>query len=542
MKISILKLYLSKVKRLITNKSVDEEANDKYYNFDAIGYYYNNMKHSQSGNILDDKTIADIDFYELFKSIDFTKSKVGQQFYLCKLLILDSVNDFNEQEKWINYFTKNANIRCNIENILSNLGRNEAYYLVNLFLDDYVERPKYYNIFKYLSFLPIYFFLMTFFSNLFFILLGISILINLFLHYKNKKYIYLYKDSIIQLLELIRCVNDIMKIELPDCEIDSVKSSINSIEKLKNKMYIFRLEKVGDSDFFEIFFFFIEYIKIIFLLEPLIVFDVLDSLKSKKCDVKCIYDYVGMIDSYLSILRMRENVENYCIPIISEENRTLSFTEMYHPLINNCISNDLRVNGKSILITGSNMAGKTTFIRSVAINVLLAQTINTCFAKEFIFCPMKLFSAIRISDDLLNDKSYYFEEVLTIKKMLDQSSKQIGNLFLLDEIFKGTNTIERISAGKAVLSYLTKFRNNIIFVSTHDVELAEFLKETYDVYHFTEIIQNDQINFDYKLKKGYLSTRNAIRILEINDYPDEIILDAKTTSYILENNNSCTRL
>ena len=184
------------------------------------------------------------------------------------------------------------------------------------------------------------------------------------------------------------------------------------------------------------------------------------------------------------------------------------------------------IDGKSILLTGSNMSGKTTFIRTIAINTLLAQTINTTFATAFELSPMRIFSAIRISDDLLNDKSYYMEEVETIKNMVDESRSQSRNIFFLDEIFKGTNTIERIAAGKAVLSYLSN-SDNIVFVSTHDIELASLLTDSYNLFHFTEIVDNKAIHFDYKLKQGKLTTKNAIRILELSNYPAEIIDEAR---------------
>ena len=171
------------------------------------------------------------------------------------------------------------------------------------------------------------------------------------------------------------------------------------------------------------------------------------------------------------------------------------------------------------------MSGKTSFIRTIGINTITGQTINTCFADEFSLSKMNIFSAIRISDDLMNDKSYYFEEVLTIKSMIDNSANGKTNLFLLDEIFKGTNTIERISAGKAVLSAISK-ENNIVFVSTHDIELADLLKNEYELYHFSEIVDHKSVDFDYKLKEGKLKDRNAIRILQINDYPEELIQEA----------------
>jgi DNA mismatch repair ATPase MutS len=141
------------------------------------------------------------------------------------------------------------------------------------------------------------------------------------------------------------------------------------------------------------------------------------------------------------------------------------------------------------------------------------------------FPLLKVFSAIRISDDLMNDKSYYFEEVLTIKEMLKESVSGSKNLFLLDEIFKGTNTVERIAAGKSVLSALTK-NNNKILVSTHDIELTDMLSEDYELYHFSETVNDKNVGFDYKLKVGKLKKRNAIRILEINDYPKEVVKEA----------------
>jgi DNA mismatch repair ATPase MutS len=179
------------------------------------------------------------------------------------------------------------------------------------------------------------------------------------------------------------------------------------------------------------------------------------------------------------------------------------------------------------------MSGKTTFIRSIGINLITGLTINTCFAEAMSIPRIRIYSAIRISDNLMNDKSYYFEEVLTIKNMIQKSSDGKPNLFLLDEIFKGTNTIERISAGKAVLSKLSK-NDNIVFISTHDIELTDMLAGEYELYHFSEIVNENNVDFDYKLKEGKLKSRNAIKILQINDYPDDIINEAIEISETLD--------
>lgn len=100
------------------------------------------------------------------------------------------------------------------------------------------------------------------------------------------------------------------------------------------------------------------------------------------------------------------------------------------------------------------------------------------------------------------------------------------NLFVLDEVFKGTNTVERIASAKAILSYLNR-KNNIAIVATHDIELSDMLKEEYELYHFTETIEEEELTFDHKIKPGPLKTRNAIRLLELSNYPAEIIREAK---------------
>lgn len=538
MKLSMLKLYLSELINIVNRNKKDDIFRENVYVFHVIDYYFKSKKNSNLDNCISDKTIEDIDFHEVFKFIDYTKSKIGQQFLFNRILTINYNEDFEKQEKLIDFISRNPEIRANIEKILYRLNKKESYGISNLFIDNYIAKPKHFNALKLLAFIPLVSLLLAMISNYFYLLLAISIVINLILHYKYKKYIYLYKDSIPQLLILYKCAKDIYALDLPFSKNKFLLYSMKSIEEIRKRMFVFEIEKVGDSDLFDIFFVIIEYVKIFFLLEPLMVFSVLDKLNSKKDDIENLFNYIGELDSYISIFYMRENAHYYCVPNVSKKSVEFKFVDMYHPLIINCIPNTLNIEGKSVLLTGSNMAGKTTFIRSVAINTLLAQTLNTCYAKVFKLYPMRLFSAIRISDDLLNDKSYYFEEVLTIKQMIDESVKLIGNLFLLDEIFKGTNTIERISAGKAVLSYLTKSENNIVFVSTHDVELADLLIDTYGLYHFTEVIKDNNIYFDYKLKKGNLATRNAIRILEINNYPKEIIDEAKRASYFLNNNNN----
>jgi DNA mismatch repair ATPase MutS len=173
------------------------------------------------------------------------------------------------------------------------------------------------------------------------------------------------------------------------------------------------------------------------------------------------------------------------------------------------------------------MSGKTTFIRTIGLNLLCAQTLNLCFAKTFLTPPMKIHTAINLSDSLEESVSFYMQEVLTVKDLLNESRNGSKNLFLLDELYKGTNTLERIAAGKAVLSALAA-NGNLVFASTHDLELVDLLAGECRMYHFCEQIDQNELSFDYLLKTGKLNHRNAIRLLELQGYPPEVVAEAYT--------------
>ena len=299
-------------------------------------------------------------------------------------------------------------------------------------------------------------------------------------------------------------------------------------------MSFFQLEAKLQGELEMLIWLIFEIFKTMFLIEPLLLFGVLKRLNNKREEIENVFNFVRHIDMLISIASLRNGLKTFCLPTINNKDEII-VKDISHPLIFNCTTNSIQIAKKSILLTGSNMSGKTSFIRSIGLNVITGLTINTCFAKLMTFPLLKVFSAIRISDDLMNDKSYYFEEVLTIKEMLMESVSENKNLFLLDEIFKGTNTVERISAGKSILSALT-YSNNKILVSTHDIELTDMLSHEYELYHFSETVNKKNVGFDYKLKAGKLKNRNAIRILEINDYPKEIVKEAFEISKELDEN------
>ncbi len=510
------------------------------FDFESIASFFHGKDQTANYQTISDKVFLDLDFKEVFKFVDRTLSRIGQQLLYNKLKAI-SFNTFNisEYENVISTIKNEAQKRKQIQRLLYKLNDNESFYITSLFQNDHIKPPKWFFITYLLSFAMILsLILLPFTPSLVFLIMGIFV-VNLIIHYWNKRNLQQYLYSLPRLLILNRIAKKLFAVaELKPIN-PNIRKSTKDIDKVKSRMSFFKLESNMDSELMSLLWSIIELIKIAFLAEPIMLFSALKQLNTKRKEIEEVYTFVGRVDVLQSVASLRAGLTNYCIPEITTNDKKIKAVNIYHPLIKDCVENTLYSEEKSVLLTGSNMSGKTSFIRTIGINTICALSINTCFATEFEIPRFRIFSAIRISDDLLNDKSYYFEEVLTIKAMIDKSKENKPNLFLLDEIFKGTNTIERISAGKAVLSALSK-NTSLTFVSTHDIELADLLNAEFDLYHFSEIVDHSNVAFDYKLKPGKLKKRNALRILELNDYPKEIIAEAIQLSKKLDNESSYT--
>jgi hypothetical protein len=503
------------------------------FDFDLIGKYFRNKDNSKAHQVLSDKTCNDLDFEDLYTFLDRTHSKIGQQYLYNKLrTIVRNQEQTKLDETIIDVLSRDSSFRISVQKKIEKLNHKDANHVISLFQDPHVKPPKWFFVMKLLSFTSFISLILSVINPMFFIILLGVFCVNCVIHFWNKNNLFQYVSSIPQLINLNNVAIFLYSLPLFKDLNPKLPTSIKLINQVKSRMSLFQLEAKLQGDFQIIFWFLFEIFKTLFLIEPLFLFGVLRRLDSKRDEIEDIFKFVGHIDMLISIASLRAGIDAYCKPTVISGNRIIAH-KMRHPLIYDCTPNSITMTDKSMLLTGSNMSGKTSFIRAIGLNVITGLTINTCFAESVSFPLLRVFSAIRISDDLLNDKSYYFEEVLTIKEMLVEGQNNEKNLFLLDELFKGTNTVERISAGKAVLSSLSK-NNNMVLVSTHDIELADLLLDTYELYHFSEIIDENKIDFDYKLKEGKLQNRNAIRILEINDYPKEIIDEALEISKALD--------
>nr|WP_295928267.1 DNA mismatch repair protein MutS [uncultured Dyadobacter sp.] len=508
-----------------------------FCNFMQIEKYFLHAKHDDALQIISDRTFKDLDMEDVFRFADRTVSCVGQQ-YLYALIrsIPRDATRIGTLERIINVFRNDPALRTALTTEISRLNKSDAYYITSLFQEKYLQRPSWFWLIRILCGISVVSIALSFFFPQILVLVIILFPVNMGIHYWNKNNLYRYGSSIPQLFLLNQVAKKIMANAEFAAANKDLQKSIEMLNRLGPQMSVFRMEAKLQGEIGQFVEYVLELFKAFFLLEPVLMFTTLRVLDAKRQDISDIFHFVAECDVALSVLALRESLPHYCQITSEKDKMHLIAREIYHPLLFNGVPNDLVLKGKSALLTGSNMSGKTTFIRTMGINAILGQTINTCFAKEFAMPLTKIHSSIRISDDLLDEKSYYFEEVTTLKHLIEESGSSDNNLFLLDELFKGTNSVERIAIGKSALSYMTR-RGNKVLVSTHDVELADYLTDTFDLYHFTELIEENKITFDYKIKPGKLTTTNAIRILSLNQYPAEIVEEALRLSQELKGKN-----
>ncbi|HEX8023297.1 MutS-related protein [Mucilaginibacter sp.] len=481
-------------------------------------------------------TATDLDVDSIFEYIDRTNSKPGQQ-YLYKQLHSPQISDnyFETLEQRISSVTTDKELREAAELKLSELGGNDAYYLPELF-----KKP-HYSIFPaignfYISIAP--FLIIGVAISLFIIpnqfmliLLLILMIANVVIHYSNKTQMLNYTHSLPQLLVLYKVSNWLKSHHLLNDD-ETTQNSMTNLGKLKKSLNYITLQNKAAIDPTDIYYLVTEWLKMFLLIEPMVFIKSIGKVNKYLNDIKVVYEAVAEVDVAISIQSVRDGATHYCRPQLTTGNTNIVIKDLYHPLIENCVSNSISIDNKQgVLVTGSNMSGKTTFIRAIAVNALLSQTINTSFATVYQAPPLKIFTSIDMTDDLGDNKSYFQAEALAVKNIVAQTivSKPANSLVIIDEIFRGTNTIERIAAAKAVLSYFIQ-NQSFVFVSTHDLELAELLGSDYKVFSFEEVIGDDRLVFDYKIKEGLLKNRNGIAVLKGVGFPESIIDEANNVS------------
>lgn len=501
------KRQMKLIKRLFD--SVEKDDKDKFY--------------------IDDQTWNDLTMDEIYSIIDRTITTPGEEaLYLLLRSPFIKIPKIIHRKELINKLQKDDDFREKIQSNLLIIGKQKGNTALPLiFGSSLPERPVYaflYDIMALLaaaSIISVAFLgikaVPTFIMPVFFI--------NLFIHYSTDQKINVDISSIKYLSKIIR-VSKKMSKELKE-------NGFGEYADIFEKIYLKckDIDKKGGAlstgggtiDPIR------EYIDVFFLAKVRNFYRAVGSIEKNKEDLKELYIKIGEIDALLSIASFRSGIDNYVEPEFIDDGAYININDAVNPLIENAVPNSISVNGDGIIITGANMSGKSTYLRTVGVNILLAQTICTCLSKAYKGSIFRIMTSISSADNIIGGKSYYLAEAEALLKIINASGESTPVFCMIDEIFRGTNSVERIAASAEILRYLVK-HNAVVIVATHDLELVDLVGNEYKYYYFTENISETELKFDYKIREGVSKNKNAVKIMKYLGYPDEII--EKTNSRI----------
>lgn len=346
--------------------------------------------------------------------------------------------------------------------------------------------------------------------------------VNMTTYLREKTNIQPYLTSFSYIMRLIQCGSSILEENLEEMQEykEGLKQKVDALALIRRNYGAVADMNSSSGNPLEIV---IDYVNMLTHIDIMRFNRMVRLVKDKKEAIYELVESIGYIDAVISIGAFRASLKQYCVPELTEGTEVcFCIEEGYHPSISNPVVNSFRQK-RGMLVTGSNASGKSTFLKMVAINAILAQTIHTCAASGYKGGMYKIFSSMALRDDLIAGDSYYIVEIKALKRIMDAAENTDANplLCFVDEVLRGTNTVERIAASTQIMESLAK-KGVYCFAATHDIELTHLLAEQYDNYHFEEDVKDGDVLFSYRLLDGRAQSRNAIKLLKVIGFSDEI--------------------
>lgn len=487
---------------------------------------YNKPEH-----IIDDLTWYDLDMSEVYKKINMTKSSIGAEALYYRLRTpKDDIDDELFIKSLIDYFESHDDIRLNVQYRFAKLGKLKEQSVLEYLVNNKGKDRSNLLLHSFMGLVSIISLIMLVLnvSQYALLIFIMSIIANFTYTIKNKGDIDSELDNINY---IIRSLNVIKKLDNMGVPVkDELVKEVNGL-KFLNLLSSMTMPTGGsESDLIGY------YLSTMFMLSFISYDIVVKKVRESKDKIVYLWKEIGDIEAAIAILNYRKSVDYYCEPTFINEKQIVA-KDVYHPLIKKPVANNVLWT-RNTIVSGSNASGKSTYVKSVAINLIYAQTIYICLANRFDLKRGNILTSMAIKDNVIEGDSYFIAEVKSLKRIVTDLDKNDSSYYFIDEILKGTNTIERIAASSSIIEYFIE-NNALSFVATHDIELTKMHTDKVDNIHFREIVTEDnQIEFDYKVFKGASMTKNAIKLLDIIEFPKEIVnkAESKVNSF-LENRN-----
>lgn len=493
--------------------------------------YIENEKNS--GFTIDDQTYEDLNMNEIFALLDRTHTIPGENM-LYKILRTPLFDEtaLYERNEIIKTFEQNKQIREDIQLDLFNMGKERQSYLLSLLWDEIESETKNQWLYRLMALAAVASFASIIFLGAKAIVLFIAPvqIANSYIHYKAKERIGGELSSVGYLDAMLRTCYSIAhkNYKIPGEKQQRIKELSQKCEDVSKKIGKFFFST--NSSINELS----QFASAIFLSEERKFCSVIHQIIKNREDLRELYNLLGEMDALMSIASYRSGIKKYTEPKLFKASGFINAVNIGHPLIEDPVTNSVTMKDRGILVTGSNMSGKSTFLRTVGINAVFAQTICTCIADEYSASYLRVITSISRLDNIIGGKSYYLAEAEALLRIINEFGKEIPVLCIVDEIFRGTNSIERINASIEILNYLAK-GNGLTIVATHDLELSEHVDGYYQFFHFSESVGTEGLSFDYTLKEGVSKTRNAVKIMEYLGYPEEVVKKTRERVALAQN-------
>ncbi len=520
--VSFKKKTLSKIKRDF-GKLKNEEDEESIQLVDS---FFIHKCENDNSFFLDRITSNDLKIVDFFCLMNSCKSQAGAEYlyYILNAPCFDE-KELSERERLIEYFRVNTTSRVNVLYVLSKIGRSKK----KISLYDCIEMldkiklssniSNWFSLFAFFAAIAVIFVAQT--TGI--ILTILIVIYNIVSYYKIKSELQGYLYCTKKLCSLLKASESLCKLQIPELSeyCKEISKETGKLSRLKKGAFAINSEVQGDLSAS-----LMEYVNILLHIDLITFSRSLSCAAANKEALRILYEKIGFLDAMIAVANLRQATNQWCIPDLRvESGKGISFEGLYHPSLSEPVPADLSTE-KCILLTGSNASGKSTFLKAVALNAVLAQTIHTCFAESFSNSFCKVYTSMALNDDIYNGESYYITEIKALKRVIDADDSYTVLAFI-DEVLRGTNTVERIASSTSALKLLAK-KNVICFAATHDIELTKLLEDSYSNYHFEEVLdENGDIFFDYELKEGPSNTKNAIKLLKSMGYEPEITENAE---------------
>jgi len=508
------------------------------------------------GAALDERTWADLNLDDVFAALDHTRSTLGQHALYHRLRTAPLGDHLEAFEALVYRMTVDAAVRERAQMALARLQDPHGYDIWWLARAGAVERRSWYAVFPVLTASAVVLAALAPFWSSAVVPFFAVLVLNVAVRYATDFQIGTIARSFRQCAPLIATAEALRFLGGVDIDpiVSPLRTDVPSLARLKLiSRWVngdpFMLSVNADplvlslSDVVGAVY---EYLNLAFLLDATGVYLVVKDLSRYGGSLVRATAAAGDVDAAISIASFRAGRSDWTRPDFRTAEAATELTDLCHPLVHAAVPNSIAIQpGRGVVVTGSNMSGKSTFLRTVGVNAVLAQTIHTCLARQYRAPVFHVRSCIGRADDLLAGKSYYIVEVEALLELVRASDDTAPHLFLLDELFRGTNAVERIAAGHAVLVELRQSRRgapkpHVVLAATHDGELVDLVSDTFDAYHFGDSVGPDGLMFDHRLQHGPATTRNAIALLRLHGAPETLLAQAVSTAEMLDRQRGTT--